>query len=72
MAYTLQYYDLVLIAVITPVLLGIGLGSFTELAMPVSIIGLGAVSMAVMFYAMFINGPVEEVQDLTNEVEELV
>ena len=72
MVYTLQYYDLVLIAVITPVLLGIGLGSFTELAMPVSIIGLGAVSMAVMFYAMFINGPVEEVQDLTNEVEELV
>ncbi|AGN00131.1 hypothetical protein L593_00880 [Salinarchaeum sp. Harcht-Bsk1] len=71
MVYTLQYYDLVLIAVITPVLIGVGLGSFTPLGMPIAIVGLGAVSIAVMYYGLFVNGPVDEVQDLTDEVEDL-
>ena len=72
MAFTIQYYDLVLVAVITPLLLGIALGSFTTLSMPMAIIGLGLVSIAVMIYAMFVNGPVEELQDLTEEVDELL
>lgn len=72
MSYTLQYYDLVLIAVIVPVLVGFGLGSVTELALPVAIVGLGGVSVAVMFYALFVNGPVDQVEDLTEEVDELV
>lgn len=72
MVYTVQYYDLVLVAVITPLLLGIALGSFTQLSMPVAIIGPGLVSIAVMIYALFINGPVEELEDLTEEVEDLV
>lgn len=72
MSYTIQYYDLVLIAVIVPVLVGFGLGSFTALALPVAIVGLGAVSVAVMFYALFVNGPVDQVEDLTEEVDELV
>lgn len=72
MPYSLQYYDLVLAAVIAPVLLGFGLGSFTDLAMPIAIVGLGTVSIAVMGYALFVNGPVDEVEDLTDEVDELV
>jgi hypothetical protein len=72
MSYTVQYYDLVLIAVIVPVLIGFGLGSFTELALPVAILGLGGVSIAVMCYALFVNGPVDQVEDLSEEVDELV
>lgn len=71
MVYTVQYYDLVLIAVITPVLVGFGLGTFTPLSMPIAILGLGGVSIGVMAYALFVNGPVEDVQDLTEEVDEL-
>jgi hypothetical protein len=72
MEYTLQYYDIVLVAVIVPVLVGFGLGSFTELAMPIAIVSLGGVSIAVIAYALFVNGPVDQVEDLTEEVDELV
>lgn len=53
-------------------LIGFGLGSFTSLAMPVAIVGLGAVSIAVMIYALFVNGPVDDLRDLGDEVDELV
>jgi hypothetical protein len=69
MAYTLQYYDLVLVAIIGSIALGGALGALTPLAMPIAIVVLGAVSVAFMGHAMFVNGPVDDVEDLTEEVE---
>lgn len=71
MLFTLQYYDLVLLGVIVPTLAGLAIGSLTPVAMVVSVLSLGGVSIAVMAYALFVNGPIDEVEDLSREVEEL-
>lgn len=69
MGYTVQYYDLVLVAIITSLALGGAVGALTEIAMPVAIVLLGGVAIGVMGHAMFVNGPVDDLEDLTEEVE---
>lgn len=71
MDYTLHYYDLVLVGVIAPLLLGAGIGYFTAIQMAVAVPVLGVLSIAVIGHGLFVSGPVEEVSDLTDEVEEL-
>lgn len=71
MSYTLQFYDLVLAGVIVPTLAGLAIGSLTEVAMVVSVLALGGVSIGVIVYALFVNGPVDDVSDLSTEVEEV-
>ncbi len=70
MGYTVQYYDLVLVGIIGALAIGALVGAMTVVRMPVAIISLGAVSVAVMGHALFVNGPVDEVDDLTNKVDE--
>lgn len=69
MAYRVQYYDLVLVVIIVSLVLGGLIGTLTTLALPVALVGLGGVAIAVMGHAMFVNGPVDEFEDLTDEVE---
>lgn len=71
MDYTLKYYDLVLLGVIAPTLAGLAIGAFTPVRMVVAVLGLGGLSLAVIAYALFVVGPVEDVSDLTREVEEV-
>lgn len=70
MDYTLQYYDLVLVAIISSIALGGAIGALTPVAMPLAILLLGAVAIAFMGHAMFVNGPVDDFEDLTQEVDE--
>ena len=70
MDYTLQYYDLVLVAIIGSIALGGAIGALTPVAMPLAIALLGAVAIAFMGHAMFVNGPVDDFEDLTQEVDE--
>ncbi|QLD89201.1 hypothetical protein HWV07_09215 [Natronomonas salina] len=70
MDYTLQYYDLVLVAIIGSIALGGAIGALTPIAMPFAIVLLGAVAIAFMGHAMFVNGPVDDFEDLTQEVDE--
>jgi hypothetical protein len=68
MAYQLQYYDLVLAGIIAAIGLGGLVGAVTWIRMPFAIAGLGAVS--IMGHAMFVNGPIDDLDDLAEEVEE--
>jgi len=70
MAYQLQYYDLVLAGVIAAIGLGGLVGTFTWIRMPFAIAGLGAVAVAIMGHAMFVKGPIDEFEDLTEAVED--
>ncbi|ELY88085.1 hypothetical protein [Natrialba taiwanensis] len=71
MGCTLQYYDLILLAI------GVGLGSSAILGLatplpfpaPPAIIGLGLVAIAFIGHALFVNGPGSEVSDPGEEVE---
>jgi hypothetical protein len=69
MGYTLQYYDLVLAAIILSLAIGGAVGALTSVAMPLAIVSLGAVSLAFMGHAMFVRGPVDDFEDLTDEVD---
>lgn len=69
MGYTVQYYDVVLGAIFGALVVGALLGAFTPVQMPVAIVVLGAVALGLMGHAMFVNGPVDGIDDLTQEVE---
>lgn len=65
MAYSLQYYDLILAGILASVIAGGAVGYLTAVA----ITALGAVAIALIGHALFVNGPVDELEDLTDEVD---
>ncbi|WP_336134717.1 hypothetical protein [Natronomonas amylolytica] len=67
--YTVQYYDLVLAGIILSLATGGAIGALTSVSMPLAIAVLGAVSIALMGHAMFVRGPVDDFEDLTDEVD---
>ncbi|SDN19217.1 hypothetical protein SAMN04487949_3611 [Halogranum gelatinilyticum] len=71
MSYTWQYYDLVLLGIAGSLESGVALGQFTALSSAVTVPVAGLVAIAIMSHALFVNGPVDEPTDLTDEVTAL-
>ncbi len=71
MAYTWQYYDLVLFGIAASMSVGAGVGLLTTVSLPIAIIIAGIVASAIIGHGLFVNGPVDEPRDLTNEVDTL-
>jgi len=71
MAYTWQYYDLVLLGVVTSMVAGAGLGAFTDLGLSVTVPAFALVAVAFIGHGLFVNGPVDAPTDLTDEVDTL-
>jgi len=69
--YTVQYYDLVLAAVFVTMSLGAGVGLLTPLALPTAVTASGLVAVTVIGHGLFVNGPVDAPEDLTDEVDAL-
>lgn len=69
MGYPLHYYDLVLLAIISSIGAGIGVGFVTSFSMTLAVTLFGVVACAFIGHALFVNGPVDDVDDLTEEVE---
>ena len=69
MNYTLHYYDLVLLGIAGSLALGAGIGVATAVPTTVSIPLFGLVAIAIIGHGLFVNGPVDEVAELTEEVE---
>jgi hypothetical protein len=69
MGFDLQYYDLVLVGVVVAMGVGAAVGFATSFAMPTSITGAGIVAMGLIGHGLFVNGPIDEPADLTDEVE---
>lgn len=69
MSYTLQYYDVVLAAIIASVIAGGTVGYLTTVPMPIAIVGLGSVAIALIGHALFVNRPVDDPEKLTDEVD---
>lgn len=68
MGYTVHYYDLVLVCIAASLALGGLIGYTTPVALEVSIVALGLVAIAFVLHALFVNGPVDDPDDLTEEV----
>lgn len=71
MAYTVQYYDLLLAGIAASMLLGVGVGTLSAVALPVAVSGAGVVAALLIGYGLFVNGPVDAPADLTDPVESL-
>ena len=71
MAYTWQYYDVVLLGVAVSLALGTGVGLLTTVPLTLAVTGAGLVAIALIGHGLFVNGPVDEPADLTNEVDRL-
>ncbi|SFG56277.1 hypothetical protein SAMN04488063_2426 [Halopelagius inordinatus] len=69
--YTWQYYDVILIGVFVSMALGVLVGLFTSIPPSVSVAGFGLVSAAFIGHGLFVNGPVDDASDLTDEVDAL-
>ncbi|GAB3042044.1 hypothetical protein [Natronobiforma cellulositropha] len=69
MVYSLQYYDLVLVAIAASMVLGALVAFVTPVAFEVAIPLFAVVAIAFIGHALFVNGPVDETDDLAAEVE---
>lgn len=69
MGYSLHYYDLVLGCIGGSLAVGVLIGYVTPIAIEVSIAALGIVAIAFIGHALFVNGPVDDAEDLTDEVD---
>ncbi|KAB1189228.1 MULTISPECIES: hypothetical protein [Haloferax] len=71
MGYTWQYYDLVLAGIFGSLAAGVLVGQFTAVQPTTAIVGFSFVAAAVMGHGLFVNGPVDQPTDLTDEVDAL-
>ncbi|WP_135829117.1 hypothetical protein [Halorussus halobius] len=71
MEYTVQYYDLVLGAILVTMSLGAGVGLLTSVGLPTAVTASGLVAVAVIGHGLFVNGPVDAPEDLADEVDAL-
>ena len=69
MGYSLHYYDLVLLCIGASLGLGAGIGYATSVPIETSIAALGVVAIGFIVHALFVNGPIDETDDLTEEVD---
>ncbi|MFB6352836.1 MAG: hypothetical protein ABEJ92_02005 [Halobacteriales archaeon] len=69
MDYPMHYYDVVLLAIFSSMGVGVGVGFVTPLAMTLAIGLSGIVAMVLVSHALFVNGPIDDVEELTEEVE---
>ena len=68
MGYSLHYYDLILLCIGGSLAAGALIGYATPIALEVAVSVLGLVAIGFIGHALFVNGPVDEAEDLTDEV----
>jgi hypothetical protein len=69
MEYTVQYDDLVLLAIFAT--MGLGVGVLTPLALPTAVTVAGVAAALLIAHGLFVKGPVDGPEDLTDEVDAL-
>lgn len=69
MGYTLHYYDLLLGGIAISLLVGIAIGLLTDITLTTSVTLAALVGVILVAHGLFIRGPVEDVSDLSEEVE---
>ncbi|MWG36329.1 hypothetical protein [Halomarina oriensis] len=71
MTYTWQYYDLVLLGVFCSMVAGALVGQFTAVATTTAVTVAGLLAVVIIAHGLFVNGPVDAPEDLTDPVESL-
>jgi hypothetical protein len=71
MAYTWQYYDLLLLGIAASMAVGGLVGYLSAIAMPLAITASGVLAAGLIGHGLFLNGPVDQPADLAEEVNAL-
>lgn len=71
MGYTWQYYDLILLGIAASMVLDAGVGILTAVPVPMAVIAGGVLASTIIGHGLFVNAPVDEPRNLTNEVNAL-
>lgn len=69
MGYSLHYYDLVLLAIAASLGVGVAIGLMTPIAVTTAAVAFGLLAVILVGHALFINGSVDEVTDLADEID---
>lgn len=64
-----HYYDLVLLLIVGCLGLGVAIGALTPMSIYASVPMLSAVAIVIIGHAMFLRGPIDDIDDLTEPVE---
>lgn len=67
--YTIQYYDVVLLAIAVSLFMGAIIGIATPVTLTAAVVLFGLLAVAFIGHALFVNGPIDEVEDLSEEVD---
>ena len=67
-AYTVQYYDLVLGGILASLLAGVAVGWMTAYPIATTVPLFALVAAAIIGHGLFVNGPVDRPADLRDEV----
>lgn len=68
MAYSVQYYDVVLGGILASLMAGVLVGWLTSVPSALSVPAFGLLAALLIGHGMFVNGPVDRPADLTDEV----
>lgn len=71
MRLSIQYYDLVLLGILSSLLLGAGLGYVTPLSTAVTVPAAAVIGAALMYHTIFRQGRVDRVEELAEEAVEV-
>ena len=65
----MQYYDLVPGTIAASLLLGVAIGALTAVSTLVSLPAIGLIAMTAVYHGLFVDGPVDRVEDLSREAD---
>ena len=71
MEYTWQYYDLVLLGVFLSMAGGAAVGTVTAVATTTAVTVAGLLAVVIIAHGLFVNGPVDSADDLSDPVDAL-
>ncbi len=71
MSYSWKYYDLLLLGIALSLGVGAAVGALTPVGLPAAAAASGAVGIALIGHGLFVNGPIDAPEDLTEPVEAL-
>lgn len=71
MTYRPKYYDVVLVGVFLAMVMGAVVGLLTDLPVTASVTAFALLAVVIIGHALFVNGPVDSVEDLSEEFEGL-
>ncbi|MDY6764494.1 MAG: hypothetical protein SV377_02220 [Halobacteria archaeon] len=71
MGYTWQYYDLVLFGIAVSMVIGVMVGYLTALPLFATVPSAGLIAIGIIGHGLFVNGPVDSPEDLSDKVNTL-